>query len=226
MATIYEEVELLKQQMLAAQNNITALQNVMAGVVVKVLSEGADLHDLAPGRYYVPNSTVSATILNKPVAGTHTAFIEVLEGGDSGQITVIYSPCKKTDATYYHCAYYSGEWGDWNCVNLIDSGWIDLPLASGISAYSDSQKPRYRKVGKEVFLSGVCKGLTQNDSLIGTLPSGYRPSKKVIFAVGSVGQIISRISIETNGEVNYNRSTIEPIVAENYHSVACNFNVD
>ena len=190
------------------------------------LTEGADLHALLPGRYYIPNATVSATILNKPTTSTHTAFVEVREGGDSGQITVLYTPCKKTDASFYHCAFYSGEWGAWNHVNLIDSGWIDLPLATGVTAYSDTQKPRYRRIGKEVFLSGVCKGLTNNDSLIGTLPSGYRPSKKVIFAIGSVGQIISRISVETNGNVNYNRSTIEPIIAENYHSIACSFCVD
>lgn len=226
MATIYDDVEALKTQVAALQAQMTGVQTSIASMEVKVLAEGADIRALAPGRYYIPNTTVSATILNKPVTGAQTAFIEVSKGGDSGQLTVLYMPCKKTDATYYHCAYYSGGWGDWNCVNLIDSGWIDLPLASGISAYSDSQKPRYRKVGKEVFLSGVCKGITHNESVIGTLPSGYRPSKKVIFPIGSVGQIISRISIETNGEVMYNRSTIEPIVAENYHSIACSFNVD
>lgn len=226
VATLQSQMSVTSINIADLQDDVTGLRNDIADVGVKVLTQGADIHALAPGKYYIPNATVCATILNKPTTSTSTAFIEVFEGGDSGQITVLYMPCKKADATYYHCAYYSGAWGEWNCVNLIDSGWIDLPLASNVNAYSEVQKPRYRRIGKEVFLSGVCTGLTEHDSIIGTLPSGYRPSKKVIFAVGSVGQIISRISIENNGEVRYNRSTLEPITAENYHSIACNFNVD
>ena len=170
---------------------------------------------------------MSSTLLNKPEGiGNPTGIIKVVSGGTDGQKTIYFMPCVKTNPSYYHAAFYQNSWGPWNCIDLIDSGWIDLPLDTGISAYSEAQKPRYRRVGKEVFLSGVFKGITESNTNIATLPNGYRPSKKIIVAVGSVGQIISRISIDVDGVISYNRSTIEPIVAENYHSVACTFNVD
>lgn len=104
-----------------------------------------------------------------------------------------------------------------------DTGWVDLPLASGITAYSDEQKPRYRRIGKDVFLSGVLRGVTNKDQTVATLPVGFRPSKKVMFAVCSVGQMFTKMTINVNGTIVLNRSSIEPVEAVNWHSVACNF---
>lgn len=226
LQNVYDDVAELQEKVAALENQMSAVEASIASMGVITLTENTDLFTLGVGRYLIPNATVSATISNKPITSTYSAFVEVVQGGDAGQKTIYYAPCTKDRATYYHAAYYQNEWGAWNTVDLMDSGWIDLPLATGITAYSETQKPRYRKIGKEVFISGVIKGITANDTVIGTLPEGYRPSKKVIFAVGSVGQIISRLSIETNGDIYYNRSTIEPIVAENYHSVASNFSID
>lgn len=211
--------------MTEAQAAITALQTAVAALNVTTLTEGADLHELADGDYFIPNATVSATILNKPTTSTHTARVRVLTMGDSGQKTIYYIPCSKTNNCYYVQAYYSGGWGDWLTTALTDSGWIDLPLTTGITAYSDAQKPRYRKIGNEVFLSGVYKGVEGENVTIATLPSGYRPTKKIIVACASVGQIFSKLSIETNGEIIYNRASIEPIAAVNWHSIACSFTV-
>ena len=109
---------------------------------------------------------------------------------------------------------------------LTDSGWLDLPLSTGIAAYNEAQKPRYRKVGKTVFLTGVLKGVTGSDVTIATLPSGYTPSKRAIIPIACVGQMIGKISIDTDGSIVLNRTTVEPVIAENWHSIACNFNVD
>ena len=220
MATIYERMD-------AAELALTQLQTAMTALNVVTLTEGADLHELAVGEYLIPTSAIAASILNKPsAAGNSTSIVRVVSGGSDGQKVIYYVPCSKTNPTYYQQAYYQSAWGEWNTINLIDSGWIDLTLNSGITAYSEDQKPRYRRVGKEVFISGVFKGVTANNTDIATLPAGYRPSKKIIIAVGSVGQMISRLSIDTNGVISYNRSTIEPVIAENYHSIACSFNVD
>ncbi len=211
MANIYDDVELLKEQ--------------MATLIPMPLTEGADIHELAVGRYYIPSAEISATILNKPTTSTATAYIDVIPGGAEGQKTVIYKPCRKGDASYYHAAYYVGAWGDWDFVNLIDSGWLDLPLATGISAYNEAQKPRYRKIGNEVFLSGVMKGVTASDTVVATLPAGYRPEKRVILPIACVGQMLAKISIDTNGSITFNRSTVEPVITENWHSIACVFSI-
>ena len=109
---------------------------------------------------------------------------------------------------------------------LTDTGWSDLPLNTGISAYNAEQTPRYRKIGKVVYLSGVFKGVTANNTIVGTLPEGFRPSKKIMFCIPSVSQCMSRISITSDGIITHERATVEPLNASNWHSIACNFTID
>lgn len=111
-------------------------------------------------------------------------------------------------------------------AQLADSGWLDLPLSEGITQYNVEQKPRYRRIGKEVFLSGVFKGVTANNTSVGTLPEGFRPSKKIMYAVPSVSQCMSRISISADGVITHERATVEPLSASNWHSIACIFTID
>jgi hypothetical protein len=212
MANIYEDVE--------------ALQIAVANLQTKSIAENTDLNTLTVGNYYIPSAEVSATILNKPTTRTATATVTVMQSGDDGQLIMIYRICDKTSNISYQRAYYTSGWGTWSEVDLTDSGWIDLPLETGIIAYNDAQKPRYRKLGKTMFLSGVYKGAVGENVVIATLPTGYRPNKKVILPMASVGQMFSKISIETNGQIVLNRTTVEPIIAENWHSIACCFELD
>ena len=224
--SVYDDVALLQQQMTEAQAAITALQTTVAGMGATALAENTDLNSLTTaGVYYIPNSATSATILNKPLNNTHTAAIEVIASGGDGQLFQRMTYANKTANTQYVRHYYSSGWGDWNEANNYDSGWLDLPLAAGISAYSDAQKPRYRRIGNEVFLSGVLTGITATNSTVATLPSDCRPTHKKILPCASVGVMFAKYSIETNGEIVFNRSTIEPVAAENWHSIACSFSI-
>lgn len=216
MSNIYDDVETLKTQVAALETQVTGLQ-------WQTLAEGTDLNTLSVGRYIIPDATVCATLTNKPITNNWTGIVEVFPCGAAGQLIMQYRPISKDFESYYQRAYYSGSWGDWKVVSLKFTDWTDLPLASGISAYSETQKPRYMRTNKTVFLSGVITGLIEHDTAIATLPSGFRPAKKVIVPIASVGQIISRMSIDTDGTVSYNRSTIEPIIAANWHSIACCF---
>lgn len=223
MANIYDDVETLKAQVAELQAQMVTAQAGIASMQWQTLSEGADLNNLTVGRYIIPTAAVCATVTNRPITNTWTGIIEVFPCGSEGQLIMQYRPISKDFESYYQRAYYSGSWGNWKTVSLKFTDWTDLPLATGITAYSEAQKPRYMRTNKTIFLSGVVKGLTEHDSLIGTLPSGFRPAKKVIFPIASVGQIISKLSVETDGRIVYNRSSMEPIVAENYHSIACCF---
>lgn len=109
---------------------------------------------------------------------------------------------------------------------ISDTGWLDLPLAEGITQYNEEQKPRYRRIGNEVFLSGVFKGVTANNTAVGTLPEGFRPSKKIMYAVPSVSQCMSRLSISADGVITHERATVEPLSVTNWHSIACIFTID
>ena len=106
-----------------------------------------------------------------------------------------------------------------------DSGWHTLPLASGITAYSADQTPCYRRIGSQVFLTGVFKGVEESNFVIATLPEGYRPAKKVILPFASIGQKINRMEVLPDGIIRYSRSTIEPTTAVNWHSIACSFSI-
>lgn len=78
---------------------------------------------------------------------------------------------------------------------VTDSGWIDLPLSDAVQAYSDDLKPKYRKIGKEVFLTGVIKGITAANTVLATLPAGYRPVRQSYFIGGSATM--------SNGEASF-----------------------
>ena len=60
---------------------------------------------------------------------------------------------------------------------MHDSGWLTLPLSEGIQAYNEANIPQYRKIGKLVIIRGTVKGVTARNTVIGTLPVGYRPTK-------------------------------------------------
>lgn len=224
--SVYDDVELLQQQMATAQTNITNLQNAIAALNVADIAENTDLNSLTTiGQYLIPTVAICGTLQNKPATSAATGLVTVNPGGNAGQLIMQYIPCKKADATYYQRCYYENSWGEWQVIPppTTDSGWLDLPLATGITAYSDAQKPRYRKIGNEVFLSGVYKGVTASNITIATLPAGFRPTKKIIFTAAAVGQIFDKFEITTSGEIVYNRSTLEPITEINWHSIACNF---
>ena len=221
---IYEDVELLKEQMAQVQSDISSLTLDVQLMAPSQMEEGGNLNDLTEGLYYIPTVAIAATLQNSPVTGS-TGIIQVFTAGTDGQIIQRFTPCKKDQITTYERAFYSNSWGTWQEVGQVDSGWKVLPLASGVSAYSDAQKPMYRKIGKTVYMTGVFKGIAGNDIVIATLPEGYRPAKKAIFAFGSIGQRINRMEVLQDGTVRHNRSTVEPTIAENWHSVACSFTV-
>lgn len=70
-------------------------------------------------------------------------------------------------------------------ANVNDSGWLELPLGESVTAYNTELLPKYRKIGNEVFLSGVIKGITAANTILATLPVGYRPTRQSYFIGGS-----------------------------------------
>lgn len=56
-----------------------------------------------------------------------------------------------------------------------DSGWIDIPWENGVSSNAN-WTARLRRVGKSIFLRGLCTGITANELQVATIPEGYRPT--------------------------------------------------
>lgn len=94
-------------------------------------------------------------------------------------------------------------------ANATPEAWKALSLAAGWANYGTVyETAAYRKELGRVFLRGL---VTRTDGLptnspIGTLPAGYRPEKRLIFAsVG--GPASTRVDVLPNGEVHWQGGT-------------------
>ena len=85
-----------------------------------------------------------------------------------------------------------------------DTGWQDIPWADGYSS-SDPWSLRIRRVGKSIFLRGLCLGVSTIDAQIATIPEGYRPNQGGHAWVGYCSSAnntrAARLFIEETGEV-------------------------
>lgn len=119
----------------------------------------------------------------------------------------------------------NGVWGEWQPVRY-DSGWITLPLASGVSAYSNAQLPQYRKVGNTVYIRGAVKGITTVPKVIGTLPAGFRPTQVRSFVQNTSVQDshphFTRMQVQTNGDIEI-RYTTNDISASTWFPIETSF---
>ena len=87
-----------------------------------------------------------------------------------------------------------------------DTGWIEIPWESGATS-NVNWTARLRRVGKSIFLRGLCTSVTANEIQLATIPSGYRPTmgghSYTGFCSNSSGgnTRAARMFIETNGAV-------------------------
>lgn len=82
------------------------------------LQSGQDLNSiLEPGYYAIPNTAVSATLLNKPWTATATGGLYVLVEGDGMGKVQIAHRLAKDDGEIWERSYYQSEWGNWYRVH-------------------------------------------------------------------------------------------------------------
>jgi hypothetical protein len=128
------------------------------------------------------------------------------------------------DGVYKVCEYLLGL--------VTDSGWITLPLAEGITAYNEANVPEYRKVGKIVFLRGTVKGITARNTVIGTLPEGYRPNKAHPYVQNTslgAGNFATqtRLTVTTTGDVKLEAISDNAVFdASKWFPIATSFLID
>jgi len=84
-----------------------------------------------------------------------------------------------------------------------DSGWIEPTLNSPYTNFgSPYGNTQYRKIGDNVNIQGlVYINSASSGSVIFTLPSGYRPSRRLVFGQATANTSITRIDVRTNGDV-------------------------
>lgn len=80
-----------------------------------------------------------------------------------------------------------------------DSGWSNLELQNGATAYSAALTPAVRKYGKEVFIRGCLKNVSLN-TVFTTLAEGYRPAMTRYFTIAT-GNVTATIEMGVNGQM-------------------------
>ena len=92
--------------------------------------------------------------------------------------------------------------GVYACVEKLieDTGWLPLPLASGIESYSAGATPQYRRIDNKVYLKGAVKNVL-SAGVIGTLPAGFRP-------VGAAHVYVQTTSMQTSTSANFVRMMV------------------
>lgn len=100
-----------------------------------------------------------------------------------------------------------------NFYKLMDSGWINCSLNTGsFTRYNnDIPQPQVRKIGKQVYLRGEAKPVvavtpeSDSDTVIATIPSGYRPAQRKQFIMQGSGSYRWLMSIHTDGRIAVSR---------------------
>lgn len=179
------------------------------------LLDGTDLDDILDEGYYViPNTTVSATILNKPPwaveQNTATAHLEVGRMGESIQKFQRYSICAKTFQMVFQRMYYGNVWSDWIILSGC-STWRNLTIASGFEVYGSGYTPRYRINGNLVTISGaitptsVITSGTTDVKILGTISESFRPSTHAVFVCQGSGINHWTLTVKTDGNIYVSR---------------------
>ncbi|NFL57813.1 hypothetical protein FDB60_01840 [Clostridium botulinum] len=85
-------------------------------------------------------------------------------------------------------------------ATVDDTGWIDLPLASGITV-DGNITPQYRRVNNQVFICGSILGVDSSAKTVAILPVGFRPSRANYYVGFTTGTYTNAIRIDSNGNI-------------------------
>ena len=240
IAALTERVTALENQATTTQSNISSIQGALNTVQDDVadmkpiaLVEGTNLNNLGIGTYYIPDVTTSETIVNKPVTANSNAAIIVLNGAANGELQQWYFINTKNvtkNNKVYHRYFYDNEWSDWlaGYLELDDTGWMTLPLASGIGQHDVTNFPcRYRKIGNRVWVEGCVNGFAEIEKVVATLPEGYRPSKSFYFQNATNGGKTDTFVIRAaSGQIQRVSTTLPTLATDNYHFINMSYLVD
>ncbi len=129
------------------------------------LQSGQDLNDLLePGYYAIPNTAVSATLLNKPWAANATGGVYVFVEGDGMGKWQVAHRLSKDEGEIYERSYYQSSWGNWYRVHngrgkLLWSGGYYMTASHVITL---SEKVSQQRSGIVLVFSRYSGGEAQN----------------------------------------------------------------
>jgi parallel beta-helix repeat protein len=101
-------------------------------------------------------------------------------------------------------AIFNGSTGGFDGFIDYASTWTNLTLQNGVTAYSGNDL-KYCKIGNVVYIRAAFSNITANNTIVATLPAGYRPLSgiSVIMPISSVSNVSysARWTISSNGNI-------------------------
>lgn len=157
---------------------LSNLKKIFLGT--KTITSAVDWNTLTENGVYHIKTTAGT---NRPVTNWGMLYVE----GETATKFQIFIPDVKNNVIYKR--YENAGWKDWQELTLIetsgevyDTGWKSVECGYGISAWSTTDAPKIRRVGKTVELVGIITNSTSfadHDSLFRNIPEDMRPSRNV-----------------------------------------------
>lgn len=155
------------------------------------------------------DTSIYPVIVPAPSSSSNVAIVRFEKSGGTGLFTFCYN-----DEMYVKAAYSSTggiTFSNWEKLGAgDDTGWQTLPLNANVATtVSSATVPKYRKMGKQVFIEGTIQfsyNATYDMSTeFAVIPEGYRPAKYIDLPSHITGsafpQTSSNITIGTNGKM-------------------------
>ncbi|WP_261783023.1 viral A-type inclusion protein [Clostridium botulinum] len=197
IGTLKDNVQTNTSQLKEIEQNYYSLNNAIP------IPSNSDLNNYTePGNYFSAGSGISNTLTNCPF--TDGAFALKVERITIGTAINLRQILKANSSNVITCERncLNGTWLEkWKQLSTIeDTGWIDLPLASGITV-DGKITPQYRRVNNQVFICGSILGVDSTAKTVAILPVGFRPSRANYYVGFTTGTYINAIRIDSNGNI-------------------------
>lgn len=183
-----------------------------------------DISKDAKGAHYktIKENGFYRNVTGTPTTGTGGVLL-VISNTDKWSVAYKWLSISNTVITEYNACKDGDNYEEWKEISTNDTGWINLPLSSGIVVDS-GLTPQYRKIGNRVFIRGSVKNILNGNSVIGTLPVGFRPVlQNHHYATFTNTNACASFNISTDGRIIYQGNSTNTFNAEWFVVITNNF---
>ncbi|WP_456010667.1 viral A-type inclusion protein [Clostridium butyricum] len=177
--------------------------------------KGADYKTIKENGFY-------RNVTGTPTTGTGGVLL-VISNTDKWSVAYKWLSISNAVITEYNACKDGDNYEEWKEISTNDTGWLTLPLSSGVVVDS-GLTPQYRKIGNRVFIRGSVKNIVSGNSVIGTLPVGFRPVlQNHHYATFTNTNACASFNISTDGRIIYQGNSTNTFNAEWFVVITNNF---
>lgn len=143
-------------------------------------------------------------LANAPSGGSPWKYVQVFKHNNNWVVQVAYDFFSQVIAVR---AKINGSWNNWKRFATQDdiqsTTWQNLPLQNGWTHHQQYNNIQFSKTfDGVVYLRGSAnKGKTANETIIGTLPVGFRPTQTLFVSALNNSYTVAVLGIYSNGNI-------------------------